>query len=148
MISSGVVLWGYSLKTTLHIQTSWLAQECLFCINKYFKKIIPIILGKLKPKCSFNVLIYHVALLKMSWDSIIAADFHLDPVLPVSLFCFLYMFPVQAMQLIWEGGHSFVQSQRESVKSTLAEAAFLLSQVSLLQLMRQPLKAVRLSLFK
>lgn len=31
-------------------------------------------------------------------------------VLPVSLFCFLIMFPVQAMPLIWEGGHSFVQS--------------------------------------
>lgn len=29
---------------------------------------------------------------------------------PVSLFCFLIMFPVQAMPLIWEGGHSFVQS--------------------------------------
>ena len=99
IIYSGVVLWGFSLTLNYHFQTSW---HRIVFNKRYFRKIIPIILlWKNQLKCSFNVLIHHFPLLKMSQDSIIiTAWLHLDSILPVSLFCFPIMFPVQAMQLM------------------------------------------------
>lgn len=55
------------------------------------------------------------------------------------------MFPVQVVQLIRDGGHSFVQAPEGRLEQT--EAAFPLSQVSMLQLMRQAVKSVKLSPF-
>lgn len=55
------------------------------------------------------------------------------------------MFPVQVVQLIRDGGHSFVQAPEGRLEQT--QAAFPLSQVSMLQLMRQAVKSVKLSHF-
>lgn len=55
------------------------------------------------------------------------------------------MFPVQVVQLIRDGGHSFVQAPEGRLEQT--QAAFPLSQVSMLQLMRQAVKSVKLSRF-
>lgn len=99
------VPWRFAWKNTLRNNPHY------FIVQKWWSKL----------KCTFNAVIHQVALLKN------AKRLHYSclPVLPVSLLCFPIMSPVQAMRLMWEWGHSFIQPWGRSVRAAQAGAASL-----------------------
>lgn len=131
------LVFGFSLKTISHVRANKHPGTCSFvlCINKYWKNphYFDVQTWKNKLKCTFNVLIHQVTPLKMSWDSIMTAFQSFQSLYSVSRLC------SQSRRCGWYGREAIALfSPKGRVWGLQAEAAFLFSQVFLLQQMRHP----------